>query len=66
MLGMHNSRDSVVRTSIKKESHKIEAILKEVPRVSIPAKTINRLLKIFSKNKFLIKEKTSENTVLFF
>jgi len=49
MIGMHNSRGSVVRTCIRKESHKIEATLNEISRVSLPAKTINGLLKKFRK-----------------
>lgn len=62
---MHNSRGSVVRTYIRKKSHKIAANLKKVPHVSLRAKTIYGLFKIFEK-QVCCKGQTRENTVLFF
>jgi len=54
---MHNSRGSVVRIFITKKINKIAANLKEVPRVSLPAKTIYGLVKKFRKTSFMLKEK---------
>jgi predicted transcriptional regulator len=53
-----------VRIFIRTKSNKIAANLKEVPHVSLPAKTIYGLLKKLKK-KFLVKGKTSENTALY-
>jgi hypothetical protein len=53
---MHNSGGSVMRTCKRKKILKIAAKLNEVPRVSLPAKTIYGLLKKFRKTCLLLKE----------
>jgi hypothetical protein len=63
---MHNSGGSVMRTCKRKKSHKIAANLKEVPRVSLPAKTIYGLLKKFRKTCLLLKEKRVRTRCFFF
>lgn len=63
---MHNSGVSVMWNCIRKKSHKIPTNLKEVPRVSPPAKTIYGLLKKFRKKTCLLLKEKRVRTRCFF